>query len=203
MYTIPPGPPYSPIEKLILPFETYVWLWIVICTGMALVTITCVSSCGSKNSRNFVFGAKNRTPFLNYINIMLGGAITSAPIRNFARTIFLIWLLGSLILRSSYTGAIFSFIQSQKSAIEIRNLEQLIKYNFTIYSSMQMLRLLEFGYPHLSKKYLDFVCACVFNFTAFEIICLFSFLFSLKLHDGSYDIMEALKSNFYSCKKNT
>lgn len=167
MYTIPPGPPYSPLEKLILPFETYVWLWLVICTGMSLVTIICVSSCGSENSRNFVFGAKNRTPFLNYINIMLGGAITFAPIRNFARTIFLIWLLGSLILRSSYTGAMFSFIQSQKSAIEIRNLEQLIKYNFSIYSSMQMLRLLEFGYPHLSKKYLDFVCACVFNFTAF------------------------------------
>lgn len=83
---------------------------------------------------------------------MLGGAITFGPIRNFARTIFLIWLLGSLVLRSSYTGAMFSFIQSQRSAVEIRNLEQLVKYNFSIYSSKQMLKLLELGYPHLGTK---------------------------------------------------
>lgn len=152
VYTIPQGPPYSPLEKLFLPFEKCVWLWISICTAVAFVAITCVSGCCSTKCRRFVFGAKNRTPFLNYINIMLGGAITFGPIRNFARTIFLIWLLGSLVLRSSYTGAMFSFIQSQKSAIEIHNLEQLVKYNFSIYSSMQMLRLLELGYPHLSGK---------------------------------------------------
>lgn len=152
VYLIPNGPPYTPLEKLILPFETYVWLWIVICTGMAFVTVAYVSGCCSKKWQNFVFGAKNHTPFLNYINIMLGGAITCGPVRNFARTIFLIWLLGSLVLRSSYTGAMFTFMQSQKSAVDISNLEELIKYNFSIYSSRQMLRLLEFGYPHLSKK---------------------------------------------------
>lgn len=157
VYTIPPGPPYTPLEKLILPFEKYVWLWILICTGLAFATISFVSGCCSNKWRNFVFGAKNCTPFLNYINIMLGGAIGGEPVRNFARTIFVIWLFGSLVLRSSYTGAMFSFIQSQKSAIEIQNLEQLVQYNFSIYSSMQMLRLVEFGYPHLSNKYSQFV----------------------------------------------
>lgn len=103
-YTIPHGPPYSPLAKLLLPFQAYVWVWIVICTGAAFTTITCVSGCCSKKWRSFVFGAQNRTPFLNYINIMLGGSITFGPVRNFARTIFLLWLLGSLILRSSYTG---------------------------------------------------------------------------------------------------
>lgn len=152
VYTIPPGPPYSPLEKLILPFEKYVWLWIVICTGAAYIAIKCVSGGCSKKGRSFVFGPKNRTPFLNYINILLGGAITFGPIRNFARTIFLIWLLGSLVLRSSYTGAMFSFIQSQRSAIEIHSLEQLVKYNFSIYSSKAMLKLLKFSYPHLSEK---------------------------------------------------
>lgn len=76
VYTIPPGPPYSPLEKLILPFEKYVWLWIVICTGAAYIAIKCVSGGCSKKGRSFVFGPKNRTPFLNYINILLGGAIT-------------------------------------------------------------------------------------------------------------------------------
>lgn len=161
VYTIPNGPPYSPLTKLVLPFEKNVWLWIVVCTGMAFITITFISGCCAKKWRDFVFGSKNQTPFLNYINIMLGGAITAvgSPVRNFARTIFLIWLLGSLILRSSYQSALFRFIQSQKSAIEIHSLEQLVKYNFSIYSSMQMIRLLEIGYPHLSEKYL---LICVF-----------------------------------------
>lgn len=152
-YIIPTGPPYSPLEKLVLPFEKYVWFWIVICTGMAFISITFITGCCSKKWCDFVFGARVRTPFLNYINVMLGGAITSGPVRNFARTIFLIWLLGSLVLRSSYQSALFSFIQSQKSAVEIHSLEQLVKYNFSIYSSKQMIRLLDIGYPHLSKKY--------------------------------------------------
>lgn len=160
VYTIPHGPPFTPLEKLALPFEKHVWLWLFVCTAMAFGTITYVSECCSEKCRDFVFGARNHTPFLNYFNVLLGGSITSGPVRNFARTIFSIWLLGSLILRSSYQSALFRFIQSQKSAVEIHSLEQLVEFNFSIYSSMQMLRLLEIGSPHLSKKFV-FLCVRV------------------------------------------
>lgn len=192
VYTIPHGPPYTPLEKLALPFKKNVWLWVLVCTGAASATIAYISGWCSRKCRDFVFGAKNRTPFLNYINVMLGGSITTGPVRNFARTIFLIWLLGSLVLRSSYQGALFRFIQSQKSAIEIESLEELIKYNFSIYSSKQMLRLLELGSPHLSRKYAR--AFVEHSFFEFDDILLF---FSLKLDDGTYDIMEALKSNIF------
>lgn len=151
VYTIPRGPPYSPLEKLALPFEPNVWLLIVIYTGIAFAATIYISGRCSKKWRDFVFGARNCTPCLNYINIMLGGAITLEPVRNFARTILAIWLIGSLILRSSYQGALFRFIQSQRSAIEIESLEQLVEYNFSIYSSMQMIHLLENGSPYLTK----------------------------------------------------
>lgn len=151
VFTTPHGPPYSPLEKLILPFESFVWLNVVIVIGTALI-LTIYASYSSKKWRDFIFGAKNRTPFLNFINLTLGGAVTQAPVRNFARTIFLIWLLGSLVLRSSYQGALFRFIQSQKPAVEIDSLEKLVQFNFSIYSSVQILRLLEIGSPHLSKK---------------------------------------------------
>lgn len=179
MFTTPHGPPFTPLEKLILPFDELVWLCMGIVTGAAFISIVYVSCC-STEWRNFVFGAKNHTPFLNYINITLGGVVAEAPVRNFARTILLIWLLGSLVLRSSYTGALFSFIQSQKSAIEIDSLEKLVQYNFSIYSSMQMLRLLEIGSPHLSKKCV--FCQCnqsVSNLTASSCLCVFSSTFSV------------------------
>lgn len=158
VFIIPHGPPYTPLEKLALPFEKTVWCFVGICTGMAFTIISYLSGWCSKKCRNFVFGLNNRTPFLNYINVMLGGSITSEPVHNFARTIFSIWLVGSLVLRSSYQGALFRFIQSQRSAIEIHSLEQLVEYNFSIYSSKQMIRLLEIGSPHLSKK---FVCKLI------------------------------------------
>lgn len=151
VFTIPHGPPYTPLEKLVLPFKPLVWLCVSIVTGVALILIIYLSRC-SKKWQDFVFGEKNRTPFLNYINITLGGVITHEPVRNFARFILMIWMLSSLVLRGSYTGALFSFIQSQRSAIEIDSLEKLIEYNFSIYSSKQMLRLLEIGSPHLSNK---------------------------------------------------
>ncbi|XP_055325489.1 uncharacterized protein LOC129579433 [Sitodiplosis mosellana] len=166
VFTTPHGPPLTPLEKLMLPFEPLVWACFLIATGAAL-SVTIYMTGRSKIWRDFVFGKKNHMPFLHFINITLGGVVTQPPVRNFARTIFMIWLLGSLVLRSSYQGALFSFIQSQKSAVEIESLEKLAEFNFTIYSSVQIIRLLQLGSPHLSAN--------------------------LRLHDGSFDILEELK----------
>lgn len=151
VFTTPHGPPFTPLEKLMLPFEPMVWMCVLIATGIASC-VTIYMSGRSKRWRDFVFGRKNHTPFLNYINITLGGGVTQPPVHNFARTIFMIWLLGCLVLRSSYQGALFSFIQSQKSAVEIESLEKLAQFNFTIYSSAEILRLLQLGSPNLSPK---------------------------------------------------
>lgn len=151
VFTTPPGPLFTPLEKLKLPFNSSVWFCVLFICGAAILTTILVFS-SAKKWQDFVFGERNQSPFLNFINVSLGGAITRAPHRNFARTIFLIWLMGSLILRSSYQGALFSFLQSHKSPVDITSLEQLAQFNFTIYSSVQILRLLEIGSPHLSEK---------------------------------------------------
>lgn len=151
VFTTPHGPPFTPLEKLMLPFEPLVWLGVLIVICAALSVTIYMADC-PKKWRDFVFGKNNQTPFLNFVSVTLGGVVTQPPLRNFARTLFIIWLLGSLVLRSSYQGALFSFIQSQKSAVEIESLEKLAQFNFTIYSSVQILRLLQLGSPHLSGK---------------------------------------------------
>lgn len=174
VFTTPHGPPYTPLEKLLLPFDSPVWACILIVTVATLIVTIYVNGCCSTVWQDFVFGNQNQTPFLNFINITLGGVVTQAPVRNFARTIFLIWLLGSLILRSSYQGALFSFIQSQKSAVEIESLDKLAEFNFTIYSSVQILRLLQLGSPHLSGQ-------LVFIIFYFTVNIYFVILFQSKL----------------------
>lgn len=197
VFTTPHGPPFTPLEKLKLPFKPKVWFFVLCICCAALIVTMYVSGC-SKKMQEFVFGAKNATPFLNFVNISLGGAISRAPVRNFGRTIFLIWLLGSLVLRSSYQGALFSFLQSQKSAMELTSLEELAQFNFTIYSSSQILRLLEIGSPQLRKRF-DALLNNLMTANRIQLSkkhnCYFMpIFFSLKLHDGSFDILEALKS---------
>lgn len=152
VFTIPQGPPYSPLEKLALPFEPLVWVCVFIISATACAVIIYTYGL-SRKWQKFTFGDRNDHPLLNYINMTLGGVVTQPPTRNFARTIFTIWLFGSLVLRSSYQGALFSFIQSRRSAVQIDSLEKLAQFNYTIYSSEQILQLLEIGSPHLSGRF--------------------------------------------------
>lgn len=150
-FTTPHGPPFSPLSKLALPFEPMVWLCLVIVFATT-ITVNIYVLSGSKRRRDFVFGENNQNSLLNFVNMTLGGVVTQLPTRNFARTLFTIWLLGSLVLRSSYQGALFNVIQSQKPALEFNSLEQLAEYNYTIYASQQIQRVLELGSPHLRKQ---------------------------------------------------
>lgn len=81
----------------------------------------------------FVFGhAANRTPFLNMINVCLGGSIVSVPLWNFARTIFMLWLIGCFVLRNAYLGSLFDVLQNLHSP-SFETVDELIDANFTLY----------------------------------------------------------------------
>lgn len=107
VFGIPPGRPYTSLQKLVFPFGIKVWY----CLGLVFVvaTILIVSlKLGAEKRRAFVVG-KAKNPFLNMINISFGGALCSnkVPVRNFARTMLIMWLLSSLVLRNAYQGLKF------------------------------------------------------------------------------------------------
>lgn len=123
--------PFTSIEKLLLPFHLdHFNLYAGICVHIILI-------CCSYRQR-FVFGRANHTPFLNAINILLGGAVIRPPTHNFARTLFAFWLFGTLVLRSSYQGALFEFLYSHKSAQTLDTLEKLADNNLPIYAPPQI-----------------------------------------------------------------
>lgn len=82
--------------------------------------------------QSFVFGVKNTSPYLNLTNIFLGGSVR-LPRRNFARTLFAFYLLYSLIIRSSYTGALFNFLRSEARESEVQNIGEMIQKNLRFY----------------------------------------------------------------------
>ena len=58
--------PYTQFEKVLLPFESEVWFWIIITVALAVLVIIVVKLC-PKNSKNFVFGSLVKTPGLNLL----------------------------------------------------------------------------------------------------------------------------------------
>lgn len=134
VFAIPAGKPYSPLEKLFSPFDVYVWTCIsilFIMTSFLIVFLKLVP----KNIRAFITGRTNSMPYFNMIGISLGGSITSyqCPTRNFARTIFSIWLLSTLILRNSYSGKLFDHLCSNQRKPPFYKINDLYESNLKIF----------------------------------------------------------------------
>lgn len=72
VFFIPPGEPYTPLEKMILPFEFEVWIAIDVALLIGFVTIQIIN-CASEKIKNFGFGQTVKNPTMNMIDIILNG----------------------------------------------------------------------------------------------------------------------------------
>lgn len=133
--------PFTSIQRLMLPFQLTIWI-VFICTLAFAFNVIYIILIYCSDRQSFIFGRANHAPFLNTINISLGGSIMRPPTRNFARTLFAFWLFGTLVLRNSYQGALFEFLHSQKSAEDLDTLEKLADYNCLIYATPQVYKTL-------------------------------------------------------------
>uniref|UniRef100_A0A8W9BML7 Ionotropic receptor n=1 Tax=Phlebotomus papatasi TaxID=29031 RepID=A0A8W9BML7_PHLPP len=129
---IPPGRPYTALEELLMPFHLSVW----ICIFGILITTTSVvvlAKFWKPQKRSFIFGHGNNYPFISSINIFLGGSLRNTPRRNFARFLLMMWILLSLVLRSSYQAVLFGFLKEQRNFSAINSLDEMQKEGFKIY----------------------------------------------------------------------
>jgi hypothetical protein len=63
---IPQPSPYSQFEKVFLPFEKEVWVWLLVTLAGGLVAITIIKFT-SKTVQKFVFGSRVLSPVLNFV----------------------------------------------------------------------------------------------------------------------------------------
>lgn len=130
MLVIPPRKGWTPLQKLVIPFSTTVWMLILTIHFTSFVVILAV-----KRSRHdaFVFGTKVRHPEMNVLIGLLGGTMTVLPTRNFARFMLMAYLMYSLVIRSIYQGSFYHIAQTGGRLKEIQSIAQLIEENFKIY----------------------------------------------------------------------
>lgn len=132
-YTIPPGEPYTDLEKMFLMFDPAVWIAIAATFLIGFITIQIINLMSVKVQR-FVFGRNIRTPTLNLLNIFLCGGQFKIPGRNFARFFLMLFIIWSLIIRTCYQSTLFKLLQADARKPEIKTYTELYEKGFTFYS---------------------------------------------------------------------
>jgi hypothetical protein len=129
---VPPGGSFIPFKKLFLPFHHTIWTLIVISFALTiLVTVVCKYQ--NRIVRNFLVGPNNETPILNAFNVFFGGSVPKLPRRNFARTMFGLWLWYCFVVRSSYTAKSFDFMKRNIHEPNKNTLDELQAANYKLY----------------------------------------------------------------------
>lgn len=129
---VPPGSPFTSFEKLFRPFQGLVWILLALVFTIAFIVIVLVKF-QTHSLREFIFGSRNRSPFLNVLIAFVGGSQTILPQRNFARTLLMIYLIFCLVKRTLYQGALFQFLQRDDRHSEIQSIDELVGKEFDVY----------------------------------------------------------------------
>jgi hypothetical protein len=95
---IPPGEVYGDYEKMLLPFDTSTWIAIVLTIGMSILTIVAIKMKPVK-IQEIIFGDNNRSPFMNFISILLNGGQATNLSGSAPRMFLLTVIFWSLIFR--------------------------------------------------------------------------------------------------------
>lgn len=132
VWIIPPGREISSLEKLSKPFRMSVWICFLLVLGIAFF-VGGVFKFQPKKSQNFLFGDNINSPCLNIVNVVLGGPMHKLPVRNFARTVLIMFMIYCMIMQNSYKGGLVKFMQMKIREPEIKSTDEIIAKNFTFY----------------------------------------------------------------------
>lgn len=131
-FIIPHGELYTPLEKLILPFDNATWICFLVFFIAGVVVIKIINLM-EKAVQHFFYGRNVNTPTLNLFRVFFGLSLPIIPRRNFARYILMTFILFCLIIRTAYQGKMFEFLQLDIRKPEVKSVSEMIEKNFTFY----------------------------------------------------------------------
>lgn len=129
---IPPGQSFSSFEKLFKPFQTTVWIYVIVIILIGFIVIFITKS-QNKSVQHFVFGEGVSYQHLNMLLIFVGGSQHLLPRYNFSRFILMTFILFCLVGRTLYQGSLYKFIQTDNQAAEIATIDELVEQGFEFY----------------------------------------------------------------------
>lgn len=87
--------------------------------------------------------------------VCLGGTISlnHLPMRSFARTMLLIWLLSTLILRNAYQGKLFDYLRGDQRMAPLFNLDDLYESDLELHVFDSYYQNIVDNFPELKHRY--------------------------------------------------
>ena len=131
-FIIAPGEPYTDLERIFMMFDTELWMAIGVTLIIGLLT-TVILDFVSEEVRNFIAGRDIQNPTMNLVSIFLNGGQPRTPGRNFARFIFILFVVWSLIIRTCHQSMLFQLMQADLRRPTIRTLHEVFESNLTVY----------------------------------------------------------------------
>lgn len=130
---MPPTPPISPFVKLYLPFDTTVWIMIIIIfiIGCLVIFFTYFFN---KKLYSLIVGEGVSYPALNLAIAAVGGSQRILPRKHFPRQLLVHFLIFCLILRSTYQGRLFNILQKEIHQKEPTTIDELVERDFVFYT---------------------------------------------------------------------
>lgn len=98
-FVIPPGVEYTPIEKMLLPFDFLTWVLFLAVFAISYFVIFFILMFADREVAKFVFGENVTTPSLNIFVIFMGLGLIQLPRRNFGRFLVMSYILYCLVMR--------------------------------------------------------------------------------------------------------
>lgn len=157
VFAIPPGKPYSPLKILFFPFKYIIWSCL---STIFLFTVLIVVALkfSAYRVRAFVLGPQNDSPVFNMLNICFGGTISYMPSRNFARTILLIWLVMSMILKTAYQSRLYDFMRTQPIMSPKNYRHKIYSSNMKVYVTETFYQQFYDSMPEIRDRYVNLDC---------------------------------------------
>lgn len=132
MFAVPPGRPFSALQRLLQPFRPQLWKLLGI-IGFGTVTVLLLQDTRAVNAeRRRLCVGRDAAPLLTAIAVALGCSVPELPRRNFARFMFVSWTTLALVLRTVYQAGLCYFMQRNVLQSRPGTLQELVAANYTI-----------------------------------------------------------------------
>lgn len=135
-FVAPVGIPFTPLQKLLMPFDIWIWLSLLI-----TLLITAIAS-------HFILCQ----PILNVLRIFLGGSLVSMPRGIRDKILMVTWIFAALIIRNVYQSALFDIMQTQIRYTPIETINDVVRFNYTIRCAPAMCSLIGKSLPQMKQQ---------------------------------------------------
>uniref|UniRef100_A0A182MRQ9 Putative ionotropic receptor ligand binding domain-containing protein n=1 Tax=Anopheles culicifacies TaxID=139723 RepID=A0A182MRQ9_9DIPT len=126
LFAVPQGRQYSAFEKLFRPFRFDIWAGLGAVLGV-VATVVGLLSCGqrARTWRGFIYGPSVQMPLLRALYLLWGGTVVTVPRRNFARSLLVLWLWFTFVLRTLYQGSLYLYLQRSATYPPIATIDEI------------------------------------------------------------------------------